>query len=99
MKRREDYKRLARVHKALSNEARIMIVDELKRGERTVGWLTKRVALDQSTVSKHLSALLASGIVESRKEGKNIYYRLLCPCVLDMLACTFQVLKESKGKR
>ena len=97
MKQREDYKKLAIIHKALANEARLMIVDQLRNCECTVGELTEKLRLDQSTVSKHLSVLAAAGIVDYRKQGKNIYYCLLCRCILDMLTCTLQVIKERGG--
>ncbi len=90
---REDFKRQARIHKALANEARLLIIDRLRDCECSVGGLTEAVELDQSTVSKHLSTLLAAGIVDNRKEGNTIFYRLLTPCVLDMFACTSRVLK------
>ncbi len=94
-KNREDYKQQARIHKALANEARLMIVDCLRDCECSVGELAKTVKLDMSTVSKHLSVLLSVGIVDNRKEGNIVNYRLLTPCVLDMFTCTNKVLKHS----
>jgi len=93
-KTREDYKLQARIHKALSNEARLMIVDWLRDCECSVGELVDAVKLDISTVSKHLSVLLSVGIVENRKDGNVVRYRLLTPCVLDMFKCTSAVMKE-----
>ena len=87
-----DYERQARIHKALANEARLMIVDSLRECECSVGELTRCVGLDQSTVSKHLSVLFNAGIVEKRKQANLIFYKLLTPCVLDMFACTVRVL-------
>jgi ArsR family transcriptional regulator len=95
-KSRHDYKQQARIHKALSNEARLMIVDCLKSCECSVGDLAQAVELDISTVSKHLSVLLAAGILDNRKQANVIYYRLLTPCVLDMFACTNRVLKGER---
>lgn len=91
---RAKYKRQARVLKALANESRLMIVDRLSRGECSAGELTKLVGTDQSTVSKHLAVLRSHGIVEDRREGTTVYYRLLTPCVLDFFSCAAQVLKE-----
>ena len=93
-KSREDFKQQARVHKALANEARLMIVDRLKSRERSVSELAGEVGLDISTVSKHLSVLLTAGILDNRKEGNVIYYRLLTPCVLEMFSCTNKVIKN-----
>jgi len=96
--RRDDFKGQARLHRALGNEARLMIIQQLRDRERSAGELTRAVGLDQSTVSKHLSVLLAAGIVENRKEGNVIFYRLLTPCVLDMFSCTSRVLRGDLGE-
>lgn len=95
-KKRTVYKRQAAVLKALANESRLMIVDRLTRGECTVGELTGVVGSDQSTVSKHLAVLRSHGIVEDRREGNNVYYKLLTPCVVDFFACASEVLKTRR---
>lgn len=86
----------ARVLKALANESRLMIVDRLSRGECSAGELTRLVGSDQTTVSKHLAVLRAHGIVEDRREGSVVVYRLLTPCIMNFFACTSQVLKEAR---
>lgn len=80
--------------KALANESRLKIVDRLSRGESTVGELVALVGSDASTVSKHLALLRAHGIVEDRREGTFVYYKLLTPCVCNFFTCATQVLKE-----
>ncbi len=97
MKKRGDYRQFAKIHRALANEARLMIVESLEKRERTVGELTKLIGLDQSTVSKHLSILLSAGIVDNRKQANNVYYRLLIPCVMDMFSCTMKVLEKRRS--
>jgi len=86
----------ARVLKAIANESRLMIVDRLSRGECSCGELTRLVGSDQTTVSKHLAVLRAHRIVEDRREGNVVFYRLLTPCIMNFFACTTQVLKESR---
>jgi len=88
------YKKQANIHKALSNEARLKIVHTLYKKEHTVGELTQIVGLDQSTVSKHLYKLLAVGIVDNRREGNTVYYKLLTPCIIDMFTCANKVTKK-----
>ncbi len=90
------FKAQAKVLKALANESRLMIVDRLSRGECSAGELTRLVGSDQTTVSKHLAILRAHGIVEDRREGSSVVYRLLTPCVTRFFACAMQVLKESR---
>jgi DNA-binding transcriptional ArsR family regulator len=92
----ETYRTQARVLKALANASRLMIVDRLGRGDCSAGELTRLVGLDQTTVSKHLAVLRANGIVEDRREGTAVIYKLLTPCVLSFLSCATQVLRERR---
>jgi DNA-binding transcriptional ArsR family regulator len=82
--------------KALANESRLMIVERLSRGECSAGELTQLIGTDQSTVSKHLAILRAHGIVEDRREGSVVVYRLLTPCVMNFFSCAARVLRESR---
>ena len=93
---REVFRSQARVMKALANESRLMIVDRLSRGECSAGELTQLIGSDQSTVSKQLALLRAYGIVEDRREGSIVVYRLLTPCVVRFFSCATEVLKESR---
>lgn len=95
-KERAVFRAQARVLKALANESRLMIVDRLSRGECSAGDLTRLVGTDQTTVSKHLAVLRAHGIVEDRREGSAVVYRLLTPCIMSFFSCATQVLKESR---
>ncbi|WP_043640314.1 ArsR/SmtB family transcription factor [Desulfovibrio sp. TomC] len=85
----------AKVFKALGQETRLFIVDELSRGERCVCELTKMVGVDMSTISKHLSLLREAGIIASDKRGVQVYYRLLTPCVLQLFACVQRVYSHT----
>lgn len=93
---RDLFKRQARVLKALAHESRLKIVDRLSQGECTAGELTRLVGSDQTTVSKHLAVLRSHGIVDDRREGSSVIYRLLVPCVVDFLGCAGRVLREQK---
>jgi len=93
---RDVFRSQARVLKALANESRLMIIDRLSRGECTAGELTRLVGSDQTTVSKHLAVLRSHGIVEDRREGSSVVYRLLTPCVTSFFSCASQVLRESR---
>lgn len=84
----------AKMLKALAHESRLLILDRLSRGECSVGSLRELVGSDLSTVSKHLALLRAHGIVEDRREGTVVYYRLVTPCVCNFFTCANQVLKE-----
>jgi len=62
--------------KALAHEGRLMILCHLANGERSVTELERLLAQRQAAVSQQLARLRLEGLVESRREGKVIYYRL-----------------------
>lgn len=80
-------KRKALVIKAMAHPSRLVIIDALGDGELCVGDLQKIVGSDVSTVSKHLSVLKNANIVDDRKVGLQVYYRLRLPCVAEFLSC------------
>lgn len=89
---RARYEARARIIKALGHASRLMMVDELSRGERCVCELRELVGADLSTVSKHLSVLRNAGIVEDDKRGVQVFYRLKVPCLLNFFGCVEAVL-------
>jgi DNA-binding transcriptional ArsR family regulator len=62
--------------RALADESRLRILLALRPGELCVCQVTELLQLAPSTVSKHLSILYQAGLVESRKDGRWMYYRL-----------------------
>jgi ArsR family transcriptional regulator len=64
------------ITRALADETRVRTLLALRKGELCVCQITELFGLAVSTVSKHLSILHQAGLVESRKEGRWIYYRL-----------------------
>jgi ArsR family transcriptional regulator len=92
---RERYEHRARIMKALGHPTRLFIVDELSRGKRCVHELTGMIEADTSTVSKHLSILKESGIVDYEKHGTQMHYYLAAPCVLDFFTCLETMLETN----
>jgi len=86
----------ANVIKALAHPSRLFIVEELAKGERCVCYLTEKLKVDISTVSKHLSVMKNAGIVEDDKRGNQVFYRLRCPCILNFLSCIEAVIEEKQ---
>jgi DNA-binding transcriptional ArsR family regulator len=62
--------------KALANQDRLLILCHLADGEKNVGELQELLGLRQPTISQQLSRLRLEGLVDSRRSGKTIYYRL-----------------------
>ncbi len=91
----EKYKEWANILKALSYPVRLYIVEYLSSGERSVGEIGKKLHLDLSTVSRHLSTLRRVGIIKDEKRGNQVFYSLKIPCVLNFLKCSEDVVREN----
>jgi rhodanese-related sulfurtransferase/DNA-binding transcriptional ArsR family regulator len=70
------YGQLARLGKALANPHRLEMLDLLAQSERPVESLATEMGLSLANASQHLQALKQASLVESRKEGLFVYYRL-----------------------
>ena len=70
------YRLHAEFCKLLSDANRLLIINELGKGEVPVNELVRRLELKQSNVSKHLALMRERGLVVTRREGATIYYSL-----------------------
>ena len=66
----------ANLFRVLGHPARVRILELLREGERSVGSLQAELNLDSGGTSQHLSALRRIGLVESRREGTSVFYRV-----------------------
>src|SRR5256885_5859213 len=78
------YGLFARIGKALSSPARLEILELLAQGERTVDSLATEIGLSLANASQHLQALRRAALVESRKDGLFVSYRLAGPEVFEL---------------
>lgn len=69
----------AELLKLLANDQRLIILCRLSIDEMAVSELGEYVNLTQSALSQHLAKLRAHGLVATRREGQNVYYRLANP--------------------
>jgi ArsR family transcriptional regulator len=76
----------AALFRVLGHPARVRILELLREGERSVGQLQAELGLDSGGTSQHLTALRRIGLVESRREGTSVYYRVDDPQVFELLA-------------
>jgi DNA-binding transcriptional ArsR family regulator len=83
----------ASILKALGQPTRLQILELLKEGERCVCEIFPAISQEQANVSKHLSILKQVGILESRKEGLRILYRIKTPEILNLLTGVSRLLK------
>ena len=84
----------AAIFKALGQPTRLQILDLLKDGERCVCEIFPAINQEQANVSKHLSILKQTGILESRKDGLRIIYRIKNQEVLELLRGVSNMLKS-----
>jgi ArsR family transcriptional regulator len=87
-------KEAVKILKALSDETRLKILEFLLNGEKCVCQIFPHVKRTQSTVSIQLGKLENLGIVESRREGKQIFYKIKDYRICDV----FKALGYAKGK-
>jgi ArsR family transcriptional regulator len=80
--------KVAFILKAISNPLRIGVIDLLRlNDEMSVSEISKQLKAEQSLVSHNLLNMKLKGILESRREGKNIYYKLKLMEVLKVIEC------------
>ena len=85
----------AEFFRTLGHPARVRILELLRDGERTVGELQEALGLDSGGTSQHLAALRNKGLVEGRREGTSVHYRVKDPRAFQLLEVARQILTSS----
>ena len=83
--------------KALSNPDRLLLLCQLSQGERTVSELETLLGIQQPTLSQQLAVLRREGLVDTRREGKQIYYRICSPAALAVIDTLYQLFCAQEG--
>jgi ArsR family transcriptional regulator len=78
----------------MAHPSRLLMLERLNEGECCVCDLQSLVGADMSTVSKHLALMRRAGLVEDRRAGLKVFYRLRVPCVMRFLDCVDAVRDE-----
>lgn len=91
------YDDLTLYFKALAHPARLQILDILRRGEVCVCHIETALHKRQPYVSQQLMLLREAGLVESRKEGLQVYYRLADTRIASILEAAAGPLSDDKG--
>lgn len=76
--------------KALANPDRLLLLCQLSQGERNVSELEALLGILQPTLSQQLAVLRREGLVETRREGKQIFYRISSPAALAVINTLYQ---------
>jgi len=77
--------------KLLANEDRLLLLCQLSQGEMCVSDLEQKLGIHQPTLSQQLGVLRNEGVVDTRREGKNIFYRVADPAMLEILAVLYRL--------
>jgi DNA-binding transcriptional ArsR family regulator len=78
-----DRQRFAAIARALGDPKRLCVLESLSAGEMSVSELSTRVNCQVPNMSQHLAVLRAAGLVSTRRDGSNVYYRLADARVLE----------------
>lgn len=79
------------VLRVLANEDRLLLLCQLSQGEKSVGELEELLDIHQPTLSQQLGVLRADGLVNTRRDGKRIYYSVASPKVLALLETLYSL--------
>lgn len=88
------FRQFAAVAKAVAHEHRLELLEALAQGERSVEALANCTSLSIANASQHLQRMRRAGLVETRRDGKFVYYCLSGAAVLDLVAALTRIGKN-----
>ncbi len=88
------YELHAEICQTFSNPKRLEILNLLRDGEKSVNTLVQMAGISQSNLSQHLGILRRKGIVQTRREGLNIYYSITNPKIIKAFDIMREILYE-----
>jgi ArsR family transcriptional regulator len=91
----EAYAKNANIYKVFANPKRLEILNLLKGGEMGVEYILKITGLSKANLSQHLALMRHNGIVQTRRQGQNIFYRIIDPRIVE--PC--KILHDLRTKR
>ncbi len=80
---KEAYEKNAHIYRILANHKRLEVLNILKRGETAVEDLLDITGMSKANLSQHLALLRHNGLVSTRKDGLNVYYRIVDPRIVE----------------
>ncbi|MDL2284164.1 metalloregulator ArsR/SmtB family transcription factor [Oxalobacter sp. OttesenSCG-928-P03] len=88
----------AKLVRILANEDRLLLLCQLTKGERSVSELEEQLGILQPTLSQQLGVLRTDGVVNTRRDGKRIYYSISDPNVLTVLSTLCGLYCQQSGE-
>jgi len=99
MKKENFYNLHAEMCKTISNPRRQAILDTIREGEMTVSELINKTGISQANLSQHLAILRSKGVVNTRRDGNNVYYSLSNLKIIEAYDLISEVLEDSATSR
>ena len=90
----EIFRRQAELCKSLADPKRLMILNGLKDGPKSVGELADIAGLKQSNASQHIGVLRRAGVIRPQRDGNTVYYSLVTPKIAAACDMVRQVIAE-----
>lgn len=94
----DHYRLHAEVCKVLTDPKRLMLLDALRDGERSVGELAVAIGVTLPNASQHLAVLRGAGLVEGRRSGTTVTYRLAEPAIVEACDIIHAVVARRLGQ-
>ena len=96
---KQQYRRNAELWRALARPKRLEILELLGRGEQNVGELARTMGALPVSVSQELAPLRRVGVVETRRAGKSVYYRLATPRLIAVFELLAEVMRDVSSRQ
>ena len=91
---------LAGVFETLANDTRLRVLNVMVQGiETTPTELAEKIGMKPQAISNQIKRLSDRGIVERRREGNQVYYRVVDPCVIDLLERGLWLIQDTKLRK
>jgi DNA-binding transcriptional ArsR family regulator len=91
---------LAALFETLANDTRLQVLNLLAHGVETSPMeLARKVGMKPQAICNQLTRLSDRGIIERRREGKQVYYRIVDPCVIDLLERGLWLIQDTKLRK
>lgn len=90
-KLRENANEAGQLLKALGNPDRLLLLCQLVEGEMNVGELERRLGIVQPTLSQQLGVLRREGLVDTRRDGRQIYYSISSPQAMAVIGTLYDL--------
>ncbi len=87
----ENAEKAAKLLKSMSHPSRLMVLCTLMTGESPVSEIHKNIPLSQSALSQHLAGLRKAGLVDTRRDGQVIHYRLRSKAVSGVIQALYRI--------